>query len=141
MALAMAALLMGCAHSPKGTVKLSTPESTITGFMKAAAQGDAALAQSYFLPGGVDYQDIVDTLKAKPGTPRYAARAMMESVDISKPIKLKSKNETEHGLRAVWEVTFGTAFEVDGRRVEAGTHYDFDATLKKTDQGWLIENF
>lgn len=141
MAFAVATILLGCVHSRETKVDLSTPGSTIAGFTKAAAKGDAALAQSYFLPGGVDYQDIVDTLTARPGTPRYAARAMMQSVDISKPMKLKSQEETEHGLKAVWEVTFRSGFEIEGRKVEAGTHYDFDATLKKTAQGWLIDNF
>lgn len=136
-----AAVLMGCAHSRETKVDLSTPESTIAGFTKAAARSDAALAQSYFLPGGVDYQDILDTLTAKPGTPRYAARVMMESVDTTKPVKLKVQEQIEQGLKAVWEVTFHSGFKVDGRRVEAGTTYDFDATLTKTDKGWLIDNF
>jgi len=30
---------------------------------------------------------------------------------------------------------------MEGQKVEAGTHYDLDATLKKTEKGWLIDNF
>jgi len=71
----------GCAHLQEAKVNLSTPESTVVGFTKAAAEGNAKLAQSYFLPGGVDYQDIWKTLTAEPGTPRYAARVTLEAVD------------------------------------------------------------
>ena len=78
VALALAGLLLSCAHSPTAKLNLSTPEATVIGFTKAAAQGDAELAQRYFLPGGVDYQDIRETLTAQPGTPRYGARVMLE---------------------------------------------------------------
>ena len=141
VALALAGLLLGCAHSPTAKLNLSTPEATVIGFTKAAAKGDAELAQRYFLPGGVDYQDIRETLTSQPGTPRYGARVMLESVDASGPIEVKSKTDAKDGLKVVWQVTFRTGFGAGGRRVEAGTHYDFDATLKKTDKGWLIDNF
>jgi hypothetical protein len=139
--LVLAGLLAGCAHSPKAQVNLSTPESTVTGFTKAAAKGNAELAQSYFLPGGTDYQDIWETLTAEPGTPRYAGRVMMEAVDPKGPMTLKSQNQTEHGLKVVWQVTFRRGFEIEGHKVEAGTRYDLDATLTRTGKGWLIDNF
>jgi hypothetical protein len=141
VAIVLIGLAVGCAHSQKATPNLSTPESTIIGFTKAAAEGHAKLAQSYFLPGGIDYQDVWETLTAKPGTPRYSGRVMMEAVDPSRPMTVKSKKETEHGLKVVWQVTFRRGFEVDGKKVEAGTQYDLDATLKKTEKGWLIDNF
>ena len=132
---------MGCTHLQKAKLNLSTPESTLIGFTKAAAEGNAKLAQSYFLPGGIDYQDIWETLTATPGTPRYPARVMLESVDSTRPMEVKSKKQTKHGLKLIWQVTFRNGFEADGRKVEAGTQYDFDATLKKTEKGWLIDNF
>ena len=139
--LAFIGLLVGCAHSQKAKLDLSTPESTVIGFTKAAAEGNATLARSYFLPGGVDYQDIWETLTAEPGTPRYPARVMLASVDTGRPMRIKSQKETEHGLKVIWQVTFRKGFEVKGRKVEAGTDYDFDATLKRTEKGWLIDNF
>lgn len=66
---------------------------------------------------------------------------MLEAVDPSGPITVKSKKETEYGLKVVWQVTFRRGFEIEGKKVEAGTQYDFDATLKKTEKGWLIDNF
>ena len=120
---------------------LSTPESTVVGFTKAAAEGNAKLAHSYFLPGGIDYQDVWETLTAKPGTPRYKGRVMMEAVDPNRPMTVKSQKETEHGLEVVWQVTFRRGFEIEGHKVQAGTQHDLDATLKKTEKGWLIDNF
>jgi len=139
--LALIGLLVGCAHSHQARVDLSTPASTVIGFTKAAAEGNAQLAQSYFLPGGIDYQDIWDTLTAKPGTPRYPARVMMESIDPNGPMVVKSQKETEHGLGVVWQVRFRRGFEIERHRVEPGTQHDLDATLKKTEQGWLINGF
>jgi hypothetical protein len=139
--LALAGLLAGCAHLQEPKANLSTPESTVVGFTKAAAEGNAKLAQSYFLPGGIDYQDVRETLNAKPGTPKYKGRVMMEAVDASRPITVKSKKETERGLEVVWQVTFGKGFEIEGEKVEAGTQHELDATLKKTEEGWLIDGF
>ena len=134
-------LLAGCAQLQEPKANLSTPEATVAGFTKAAAEGNAKLAQSYFLPGGIDYQDVWETLTAKPGTPRYSGRVMMEAVDPSRPMPVKSQKETEQGLKVVWQVTFRRGFEIEGHKVEAGTQYDLDATLKKTEKGWLIDNF
>ena len=139
--LVLIGLLAGCAHLHERKVNLSTPESTVVGFTKAAAEGNAELAQSYFLPGGIDYQDVWETLTAKPGTPRYTGRVMMEAVDPSRPMTVKSQKETESGLKVVWQVTFRRGFEIEGHKVEAGTQYDLDATLKQTEKGWLIDNF
>ena len=138
---ALVVLLTGCAHLQEPNVNLSTPESTVVGFTKAAAEGNARLAQSYFLPGGIDYEDVWETLTAKPGTPRYPGRVMMEAVDPSRPMTVKSQKETEHGLKVVWQVTFRRGFQIEGHKVETGTQYDLDATLKKTEKGWLIDNF
>jgi hypothetical protein len=66
---------------------------------------------------------------------------MLEAVDPNRPIEVKSKQETAAGLKVVWKVTFRRAFEAEGHNIEAGTPFDFDATLKKTDKGWLIDNF
>ena len=139
--LVLIGLLAGCAHLHERKVNLSTPESTVVGFTKAAAEGNAQLAQSYFLPGGIDYQDIWDTLMAKPGTPRYPARVMLEAVDPSGPMTVKSQKQTEHGLEVVWQVVFRRGFEIEGHKVEAGTRYDLDAALKNTEKGWLIDGF
>jgi hypothetical protein len=65
---------------------------------------------------------------------------VLESVDASGPKEVKSKTVAKEGLKVVWQVTFRTGFGAGGRRVEAGAHYDFDATLKQTDKGWLIDN-
>lgn len=126
---------------PYGELDLSTPESTFIGFLKGAAVGNAGLAQSYFLPGGVDYDDIREVLTAEPGSDTYTFRAMMESIDPEVPMKVLSKTETEKGLVVVVQATFGKAFEIEGVSMEAGSTYDFDATLRETDHGWLIDNF
>ncbi|MBE7504618.1 MAG: hypothetical protein HS113_30860 [Verrucomicrobiales bacterium] len=139
--LVLAGWLSSCAHSPTATPDLRTPAATVIGFTKAAAQGNADLAQRHFLPGGVDYLDIRETLQAQPGTPMYPARRMLEAVDVSQPITVTQQTGDEQGLKVVWRVTFGKAFEEKGRRVEAGSQYEFDATLKRTAKGWLIDNF
>jgi len=123
------------------TLKRPGPELIVTGFTKAAAEGDTKLAQSYFLRGSEDYQGIWEVLTSEPGSSKYPMRLMMESIDVNQPIEVTSKEETKHGLKVKWRVTFGKGVTVEGQKVEAGTQYDFDATLKLTEEGWFIDNF
>jgi len=140
--LTTACTFCGCVQSRNGTaVDTHSPESTVIGFTNAAAEGNAKLAQSYFLPDGADYQDIWEVLTSEPGSSRYPGRVMMESIDVNQPIEVISKVETQYGLKVVWRVTFAKGFVIQGHKIEAGTQYDFDATLKRTEERWLIDNF
>ncbi len=147
MGLALLGTVLGCEHfrgredASAELLDLSSPEATVCSFTRAAAQGESDLAQACFLPGGIDYDDIKETLTAEPSSPRYPGKVMMESVDAKAPMKVLSKKETEYGLKVVWQVTFAKGFEIEGQKIEAGSTYDFDATLKKTENGWMIDNF
>lgn len=136
-------LAAGCASVEKSVehaVDLSSPEATVVGFTRAAAAGNAKLAQAHFLPGGVDYEDVLEVLTAAPSSPSYPGRLMFESVDPQAPITVLSQEETEYGLAVVWRATFAKGFEIEGHKIEPGATYDFDATLRKTRKGWLIDN-
>jgi hypothetical protein len=80
-------------------------------------------------------------LTSEPGQGEYAARIMMQAVDPDKPMPILSKDGPDDGLKVKWQVTFAKGFEIEGKKVDAGSTYDFDAILKKTDKGWLIDNF
>ncbi len=120
---------------------ISSPEATVIGFTRAAAQGKAAHAQAYFLPGGTDYEDIEKVLTAKPSSSAYRFREMMEAIDPEAPIKLISQHDTEHGRKVVWQITFKKGLDIKGQQLEPGTTFELDATLRKTEKGWLIDNF
>jgi hypothetical protein len=121
---------------------LRSPEDTVISFTRAAAQGKVDLAQACFLPGGVDYKDIRKVLEAKPGSPSYEMKLMLESLDLAVPMPIVSKNDSEHGTKVVWRVTFKKAFKPSkGPAFEPGATYDLDATLKKSGKLWLIDNF
>jgi hypothetical protein len=111
------------------------------GFTKAAAIGNAKLARAYFLPEGKDYDDIWRTLTSEPGQDQCAARIMIQAVNPAAPMPIISKEGPDDGLKVVWRVTFARGFEREGKTVQQGQTHDFDATLKKTDKGWLIDNF
>ncbi|MHC4456320.1 MAG: hypothetical protein ACYS0I_04345 [Planctomycetota bacterium] len=139
----LAVIFISCRQSKveKLKVNLSTPESTVISFTKAASTGKAELAQSCFLPGGVDYEDIKKALTAEPSSQLYPARVMMEAVDEKEPITVVSKKKTPYGLEVVWQVTFKNSFTIEGHTVHPGDTYNFDATLKKSGNYWLIDNF
>jgi beta-lactamase regulating signal transducer with metallopeptidase domain len=120
---------------------LTSPESVVVGFTKAAALGNAKLARAYFLPEGEDYDDIWKTLTAEPGQSEYAGRIMMQAVDPGAPMPILSKEGPDDRLKVIWRVTFAKGFEIEGKTFQTGSTYDFDATLRKTDKGWLIDNF
>jgi len=54
------------------------------------------------------------------------------------------KNTEEHGeeiVKIVWEVTFKREFDVGGRLFQPGDTMELDATLVKSGEEWLIDNF
>jgi len=115
---------------------ISTPEETVTGFTKAAMAGNVDLAQAHFLPGGEDYDDVREALEDSEDV-----KTMFGAIDPEAPITVVSKEGDENQLKVVWRVTFNKSFELERHKFEPGSTYDFDATLKKTDKGWLIDNF
>ena len=139
----LAVVFIGCVQNEgeKVKVNLSTPESTVISFTKAAATGNAELAQSCFLPGGEDYEDMKEVLTAEPSSGDYPMRVAMEAIDEKEPIIIVSKKETPYGLKVVWQVTFKKGFTIEGHTIHPGDTYDFDATLKKSGDHWLIDNF
>jgi hypothetical protein len=137
----LALSLFGCATRTPAPVDFSSPETTVVGFTHAAALGRARLAQSYFVPGGVDYGDIWEVLTAPPGSPRYPARIMLESIDARAPIEVVSEERAANRLKVVWRVTFRRDFEIQGQEVLAGSTYDLDATLQQVGDRWLIDSF
>lgn len=120
---------------------LTSPESVVTGFAHAAALGNAKLARAYFLPDGKDYDDIWRSLTSEPGQTEYAFRIMLQAVDPNAPMIIRAMEGSEDQLKVVWQVTFAKDFEIQGKAIQKGSTRDFDATLKKTDKGWLIDNF
>lgn len=121
---------------------LSSPEATVISFTKAAARGETKLVQACFLPGGEDYDDIRKVMEATPGTPAYDMKAMLATLDLERTMPIVEKKETEHGTKVVWRVTFKREFKPNkGPVFKAGATYDFDATLKKSGDQWLIDNF
>jgi beta-lactamase regulating signal transducer with metallopeptidase domain len=120
---------------------LSTPQATVIGFTRAAAQGKAKLAQSYFLPGGEDFEDVLEVLTASTSSNKYPARVMMESIDLNAPIEIVSAEGDATAMKVVWRVKSAKDFKIEGQEVQKGSTYDFDATLKQVEENWLIDNF
>ena len=122
--------------------QLRSPEATVIRFTRAAARGQTEDAQACFLPGGVDYVDIQKVLEAKPGSSRYEMKQMLESVDLDVAMPIVAKQPTEQGTKIIWRVTFKREFKPSkGPVFKPGTTYDFDATLKRPEDRWLIDNF
>lgn len=121
---------------------LSSPEATVISFTKAAARGETKLVQACFLPGGEDYDDIRKVMEATPGTPAYDMKAMLAALDLERSMPIVEKKQSAHGTKVVWRVTFKREFKPNkGPAFKAGSTYDFDATLKRSGNQWLIDNF
>lgn len=129
------------------TLDLSTPEATVRSFTKAAATGNVGLAQACFLPGGVDYEDIREVLTADPSqVSKHGFRMAMRAIDPDGPITVISRKSTsEDEISITWRVTLKSAvsFTEGGKEVtfKPGDTFDFDASLKKVGDRWLIDNF
>jgi hypothetical protein len=138
-------LVLGCnslATSGAGPIDWSSPETTVVSFTKAAARGQDDLAQSCFLPGGVDYEDIREVLTATPGSSAYEMKQMLQSINADVAMPILATEELLDGTKVIWQVTFRHRFETrKGVVLNPGTTYDFDAILKLSKGKWLIDNF
>ena len=126
-------------------IKIDTPENTVIGFTRAAASGDIKTAMAYMLPGGVDYEDIHEILTAQPSSSaKYQFRQLLEAVDPNIPVKIVSQQEKGDYMKVVWLLTFKRTVKLGKEPKEMvfkpGSTFEFDATLKRTEQGWLIDN-
>ncbi|GAF98320.1 unnamed protein product, partial [marine sediment metagenome] len=89
--------------------------------------------------------DIHEILTAQPSSSaKYQFRQLLEAVDPNIPIKIVSQQEKDDYMKVVWLLTFKRTvkFGGDAKKMvfEPGSTLEFDATLKRTEQGWLIDN-
>ena len=130
-------------HKPK----TDTPQDTVNGFTRAAAGGDLEAAMSYFLPDGFDYNDARAILTAQPSAADlFQFRQLLEATDTSSPVKIVAEEKLpDDRVKVVWLVTLRQTVKLGNKpkemTKEAGSTFELDATLKKTEQGWLIDNF
>jgi hypothetical protein len=122
------------------TVDRSSPEATVRSWTKAVATGNVEDAMACMLPGGADYGDVKEILSAKPTSRKFFFRKMWESIDTDKPIKILGKELIEDEADIGWEFYFKEDFAVPGRRYKRGDAFEFDASLKKHGDYWLIDN-
>jgi len=142
---ALAAAVGACvsmSEQRKCAVDLSSPETTVVSFTKAAALGDIESALNCCLPGSYDYDDIKNALTASPSAPSYAFKQMLESVDRDAPIQIVSVEKNGDKATVIWRITFKRDVrmaEGGGHTFKAGSTFDLDGTLRKSEDRWLIE--
>jgi len=122
---------------------LSSPEAAVRSFIKAMVAGDAESAMACFLPEGEDYEDMEEAVYADPDDPaqrsEYAVKLLFQALDSDAEMPMSSVEETEHGTSVVWQVTFKSEFTVEGHTFNAGDTMDFDGTLRRSGDSWLID--
>ncbi len=123
---------------------LSSPEATVRSFIKAMASGDGDAALACFMPDGEDYGDMEEAINADPDDPaqrsEYGVKMLFQSLDPEAEMPMLSVEETEHGTSVVWQVTFKSEFSIEGHTFNAGDTMDFDGTLRRSGDSWLIDN-
>lgn len=65
---------------------------------------------------------------------------MWQSIDTEKPIRILGKRSIEDETSIGWEFYFKEEFAVPGRKYKRGEAFEFDASLKKRGDYWLIDN-
>ena len=123
---------------------LSSPEATVRSFIKAMASGDGDAALACFMPDGEDYEDMEEAINADPDDPaqrsEYGVKMLFQSLDPDAEMPMLSVEETEHGTSVVWQVTFKSECSIEGHTFDAGDTMDFDGTLRRSGDSWLIDN-
>jgi hypothetical protein len=122
------------------TVDRSSPEATVRSWTKAVATGNVEDAMACMLPDGVDYGDVKKILNAEPSSRECFFKKMWQSIDTDKPVNILDKQLSKDEADIGWEFYFKEDFTVPGRRYKRGDGFEFDATLKKHGDYWLIDN-
>jgi RNA polymerase sigma-70 factor (ECF subfamily) len=127
---------------------VSTPEATVRSFTKAIISGNAESVMACLLPGGTDYEDMQEILNADPDDlgqrGEYEMRLWLQSLDPDGEMPIIETTEAEGAIGVTWQVTFKkdvTVSEGGGHTFRAGDTYNLDATLRKSGDSWLIDNF
>lgn len=122
------------------TVDRSSPEATVRSWTKTVATGNVKDALACMLPGGVDYEDVKEILNAEPSSGEFFFKKMWQSIDAEKPIRILGKQLIEDETSIGWEFYFKEDFTIKGRSFKHGDAFEFDASLKKRGDYWLIDN-
>ena len=97
------------------------------------------------LPGGTDYQDVQETMNAGPDDPeQQQIKLWLQSLDADAEMPIIETVEDRGAMKVTWQVTFKkdvTVTEGGGHTFRAGDTYNLDATLRKSGDSWLIDNF
>ncbi|MBN1846338.1 MAG: hypothetical protein JW810_11685, partial [Sedimentisphaerales bacterium] len=120
-------------------IDLSSPEATVRSFVRMAAAGEVEKVLACFVPGGTDYDDMRQIITAAPDDPKFELKRWFTSLDPDAPMPILKTVETDRGLEILWEVTFRTDLELEGRLFRAGDTMQLDARLQKIDEKWLID--
>jgi RNA polymerase sigma factor (sigma-70 family) len=123
-------------------IDFTSPEATVKSFIKMAVSGDTESVLACYLPGGVDYEDIRRIMSADdPSHPDYEAKSWLQSFDPNVEMPIVRKEQTPYGMKVVWLCTFKKDVTIEGHTFRAGQTMELDATLKKSGDSWLIDNF
>jgi len=114
----------------------------VRSFVKAMVAGDGDAALACFVPDGEDYGDMQEAIFADPDDPaqrsRYEVKCLFEALDPEAEMPMLSVEETAHGTEVSWQVTFKSAFTIEGHTFNAGDTMEFDGTLRRSGDSWLI---
>jgi len=137
------------AKEEKPRLDLSTPEATVRSFTRALASGDAASVMACFLLGGTDFEDMQAILNADPDDPKqrteYQMKLWLQSFDPDAEMPIVESIEDQGVMKLTWQVTFKKDATISehgqGQTFRAGDTFNLDATLRKSGDSWLIDNF
>ena len=118
---------------------LSSPEATVTAFIRHAAAGNVKLALACFAPDSHDYEDVKAILTGSEPSPM---KMLFEAIDPDRPVSITKKELKGDWCSIAWTVTFKRDVTSDqrGRRspIQPGGTFELDGNLKKVDRRGLI---
>jgi RNA polymerase sigma factor (sigma-70 family) len=130
------------AEPSEDELDLSSPEATVRSFVRAIASGDTESVMACFLPGGTDFEDMLEILTADPDDPEQRSEHQMklwfQSLNGDVEIPIIEMKETDEGVSVVWRVTFKKDVTMEGHTFSAGDTFDLDGNLRQSGDSWLI---
>jgi len=111
-----------------------TPADTLKNFMTAAVKLDADKAMTFVAPDSHDYDDTKEIFENSENP----FNVMFRKLDASKSVKIVETKIMDTMCSAVWRVTFGEEFTIEGKTFKPGDTFDLDGNLHKSGDKWLI---
>ncbi len=120
----------------RNILNFSSPEQTVSSFVRVLSIGDISQISKCFVEGAHDVENLRRVLEDPQDAEDLETKVMLES--IGPPVEVVSTVEEANGLSVKWLSTVKREFSIDSTIYQPGDMFELDATLVQIGTDWKI---